>query len=249
VLVQDICLYHGLARIDFVTRVDWRERQTVLKAGFPLAVHAAHATYEVQFGAYERPTYRNTSWEEEKFEVCAQRWADLSEGGYGASVLNDCKYGYDCRANVLRLTLLRGTQYPDPNADLGMHEFTYSLLPHSGCWRHGETVREAYGLNVPLLVAATSSAPGAGAQAVSYVTVDGPAMLEALKPAEDGNGVIMRLYEPNGGRGKVTVTHHLPGATVVACNMVEEGAEPVPSEAGKFSFEIKPFAVRTFRLT
>ena len=245
VLTQDICLYHGLARIDFITRVDWRERQTVLKAGFPLAVHAAHATYEVQFGAYERPTYRNTSWEEEKFEVCAQRWADLSEGGYGVSLLNDCKYGYDCLGNVLRLTLLRGTQYPDPNADLGVHEFTYSLLPHQGDWREAGTVREAYALNVPLLARPVA----AGAEAVSYVTVEGPALLEALKPAEDGSGVIMRLYEPNGGRGKVTVAHQLPGASVVACNMVEEGGEPVESEAGKFSFEIKPFEVRTFRLS
>ena len=114
VLTQDICLYHGLPRIDFITRVDWRERQTVLKAAFPLAVRAPFATYEVQFGAYERPTHRNTSWDEEKYEVCAQRWADLSEGGYGVSLLNDCKYGYDCHGSLLRLTLLRGKRVPRP---------------------------------------------------------------------------------------------------------------------------------------
>jgi alpha-mannosidase len=249
VLTQDICLYHGLPRIDFVTRVDWRERQTVLKAGFPLAVRAAHATYEVQFGAYERPTHRNTSWDEEKFEVCAQRWADLSEAGYGVSLLTDCKYGYDCldtgcHGSNLRLTLLRGTEYPDPHADLGVHEFTYSLLPHAGDWRQGEAVRQAYALNVPLL----SRLAAPGAPAVSYVTVDGPAILEALKPAEDGDGVILRLYEPHGGRGQVLVTHQLPGAGVVACNLVEEGEAPVESAPGRFQFQIKPFEVRTFRL-
>ncbi len=243
VLVQDICLYHGLPRIDFLTQVDWRERQTVLKAAFPLAVRAYHATYEVQFGALERPTHRNTSWDQEKYEVCAQRWADLSEAGYGVSLLNDCKYGYDCRGSLLRLTLLRGTQYPDPNADLGEHEFTYSLLPHQGDWREGDTAREAYALNVPLLVR-----PGGG-EAVSYLTVDGPALLETLKPAEDGNGVIMRLYEPNGGRGRVTVTHRLPYSEVVECNMVEEGEEPVQVGGRSFEFEASPFEVRTFRLT
>jgi alpha-mannosidase len=242
ILEQDVCLYHNLPRIDFVTRVDWRERQTVLKAAFPLAVRAYHATYEVQFGAYERPTHRNTSWDEEKFEVCAQRWADLSEGGYGVSLLNDCKYGYDCHGSLLRLTLLRGTEYPDPRADLGVHEFTYSLLPHAGDWRDGDTVREAYGLNVPLV-----ARPGEG-ETISYVTVEGPAILEALKPAEDGDGVIMRLYEPNGGRGRVTVTHRLPFAQAVGCNMVEEGEEKVEGEQGRFQFEVGPYEVRTFRL-
>ena len=242
VLVQDVCLYHNLPRIDFLTRVDWCERQTVLKAAFPLAVRAYHATYEVQFGALERPTHRNTSWDEEKYEVCAQRWADLSEGGYGVSLLNDCKYGYDCRGSLLRLTLLRGTEYPDPHADLGEHEFAYCLLPHGGDWREGDTVREAYALNVPLVVRE------GGGEAVSYVSVEGPAILEALKPAEDGEGVILRLYEPNGGRGRVTVRHRLPFGEVVECNMVEGGAEAVEAGEGWFAFGLSPFQVQTFRL-
>lgn len=245
-LVQDVILYASLPRIDFRTRVEWREKQTMLKVAFPLAVRAAHATFEVQFGAYERPNHRNTSWDQERFEVCGLRWADLSEGGYGVSLLNDGKYGHDVLGNVLRLTLLRGTDYPDPEADQGLHEFTYSLLPHRGDWREGDTVRHAAQLNVPLAAVPA----GGAAPSESYLQVSGPAILETLKPAEDGDGIILRLYEPNGSRGRVAVTHRLPFSEVLACNLVEEneGADGIEVHAGGFTFPIRPYQVRTFRL-
>lgn len=243
-LEQDIILYDGLPRIDFRTRVDWHERQTMLKVAFPVNVHTAYATYEVQFGAYERPTYRNTSWEQEKFEVCGLRWVDLSEAGYGVSLLNDSKYGHDVSGNVMRLTLLRGTEYPDPQADQGLHEFTYSLLPHVGDWREGETVHHAAQLNTPLIAVPAPSVESA----ISYITVSGPAILDTVKPADNGDGVILRLYEPHGARGQVTVQHRLPFASVVACNLVEEDQEAVPAAADYFSFDITPFQIRTFRL-
>ncbi len=243
-LVQDIILYAELPRIDFRTQVAWHEKQTLLKAGFPLAVHASSATFEVQFGAYERPTHRNTSWDQEKFEVCALRWADLSESGYGVSLLNDGKYGHDVLANVLRLTLLRGTEYPDPEADQGLHEFTYSLLPHIGDWSEGGTVRQACQLNSPLVAVPTESVE----EPTSYISVTGPAILETLKPAEDGDGVILRLYEPHGSRGQVRVKHQLPFAEVISCNLVEENDQAVAASKGEFSLEITPFEIRTFRL-
>lgn len=243
-LVQDITLYDHEPRIDFRTWIDWQERQTMLKAAFPVAIHTDKAAFEVQFGVIERPTHRNTSWEQEKFEVCAQRWADLSEGGYGVSVLNDGKYGQDVHGHVLRLTLLRGPQYPDPDADLGEHEFTYSLLPHEGDWRQGDTVRHAWQLNVPLFATPTDIQR----DPISFISVEGPAIVEALKPAEDGDGAILRLYEPHGSRGPVTVTLGFPVSAVVACNLAEENEAPVPFSAGAFGFHILPFQVRSFRL-
>jgi alpha-mannosidase len=244
VLTQDISLTCHLPLVEFRTRVNWQERQTMLKAAFPLAVHTERATYEIQFGAIERPTHTNTSWEQEKFEVCAQRWADLSEGGYGVSLLNDCKYGHDARGNVLRLTLLRGPQYPDPLADLGEHEFTYALYPHQGDWRQADTVRRGWELNVPMFTLPTDIQR----PPTSFLQVQGPAIVEALKPAEDGEGAILRLYEPHGGRGRVTVTLFLPVKGVVACNLAEENQEAVPLENGAFSFDISPFQIRSFRL-
>ncbi len=243
-LIQDIMLYDNKPRIDFRTWVDWRERQTMLKAAFPLAIHAEQATYEVQFGAIQRPTHRNTSWDEEKFEVAAQRWADLSEGGYGVSLLNDCKYGHDALGNVLRLTLLRGPEYPDPEADLGEHEFTYSLLPHEGDWRQGGTVQQAWQLNVPLFAVPTDRQQSS----VCFMRVDGPAIVETVKPAEDGRGDILRLYEPYGSRGRVTVEINFPVSEVRECNLVEEDGTAADFAEGVLEFDIRPFEIKTFRL-
>jgi alpha-mannosidase len=249
-LEQDIAIYADLPRIDFITRVDWQERQTMLKAAFPLAIRSTRATYEVQFGAYERPTHRNTSWDQQKFEVPAQRWADLSEAGYGVSLLNDSRYGYDAKDNFLRLTLLRGTTFPDPQADRGRHEFTYALYPHAGGWAEGGTVRRAWELNAPLRALFQPKA-GSGRTARSFISLTGAAaVVEALKPAEDGRGFILRIYEPHGGRGAVTV--HLPELRlrgVRECNQVEENGAEVALRHGAFECELAPFQIRAFRLT
>jgi alpha-mannosidase len=253
--VEDVVLWRDLPRIDFVTRIHWEERQVLLKVAFPVEVLAPRATYEVQFGAVERPTHVNTPWDQEKFEVPAQRWADLSEAYYGVSLLNDCKYGYDVRGSTLRLTLLRGAEWPDPGADLGEHELAFCLYPHQGDWRVARTVQQAAELNVPLVRAAGTPARSSAASE-SFFSIEGPAVIETLKPAEDGDGYIVRLHEPCGGRGAVTVrsSRELRGAELV--NLVEEPAqagdgspEVALGAAGhEISFRIRPFGIVTLRL-
>ena len=163
-ITQRISLYRDLPRIDFATDADWQERQTLLKAAFPVAVHSPRATYDIQFGNVERPTHWNTSWDWARFEVCGHKWADISEGDYGVSLLSDSKYGWDIKGNVMRLTLLKGAISPDPDADRGRHQFSYALYPHAGDWRAAETVRRAYEFNVPVLStpAREEKAPGDG---------------------------------------------------------------------------------------
>ncbi|HEX7000547.1 MAG TPA: alpha-mannosidase, partial [Trueperaceae bacterium] len=146
-VTQRIVLTAGSRRIEFRTQVNWQERRTLLKVAFPVLVRARHATYDIGLGAIERPTHWNTSWDWARFEVPAHRWADISEGGYGVALLNDCKYGYDVKDDVMRLTLLRSPVRPDPDADRGRHEFVYALLPHAGDWRAGDVVRHALDLN------------------------------------------------------------------------------------------------------
>jgi alpha-mannosidase len=245
---QDIVIYDQLPRIDFPTRVHWEERQVMLKAAFPVLVRAPRATYEIQFGAVERPTHRNTSWDQEKFEVAAQSWADLSEAGYGVSLLNDCKYGYDVKGDVLRLTLLRGPEWPDPHADEGDHVFTYALLPHRGDWIEGETVRRAWELNAPAVCVTRAATDDHQPLAASYFQIDGPAILQAFKPAEDGDGWILRLYEPHGSRGPVRVRAPRPLAGVVECNHVEAPRGELTPDGDGFAFGIRPFEIKTFRL-
>jgi len=244
---QDIIVYNQTPRIDFVTRIDWQEKHTMLKVAFPVDIRTTRATYEIQFGALERATHQNTSWEQAKFEVCAHRWMDLSECGYGVSLLNDSRYGCDTKDNVMRLTLLRSTILPDLHADEGHHEFTYSLYPHGGDWREGHTVRAAWELNVPVRSAMTRTESDASAR--SFLSLEGtPVVVETLKPAQDGKGLILRLYEPHGGRGPVEVKTDLSVAEVFECNCVEENGKKIKSKSGRFDFQIKPFQIRTFRL-
>ncbi|MBE5767840.1 MAG: alpha-mannosidase [Clostridiales bacterium] len=243
-LEQDIILERDARRVDFVTRVDWHEREKMLKTAFPVRVHARNATYEIQFGSIERPTHWNTAYDRARFEVCGHKWADISEGGYGVSLMNDCKYGYDIKDNVMRLTLLRGPVYPDPMGDDGEHVFTYSLYPHAGDWRQGETVREAYFLNEPLVYCPAIHMPEE-----SFVKVDKNfAVVDTIKGAEDGNGVILRIYESQGARGKVNVALARRPLSIAECNLMEVDEDTIPMNEKGFSFEIEPYEVRTFRM-
>ena len=151
VIKQEIFIYKNSRRIDVYNDIDWHEHHKVLKALFPVDIHANMASYDVQFGYVERSTNQNTSWDTAKFEVCAHKWADLSEYGYGFSVLNDCKYGYSVIGNEISLTLLKCGTHPNPNADQGRHSFVYSLYPHKYDFKRSGTIREAYIINRPML--------------------------------------------------------------------------------------------------
>ncbi len=253
---QRVALTHNSARLDFSTRINWQERRVLLKVAFPVELLAPTATYEIQWGNVERPTHRNTSWDWARFETAAQKWADLSEGDYGVSLLNDCKYGHDILGNVLRLTLLRGTTAPDPDADRGEHEFTYSLLPHLGNWG-SETVQEAYALNDPLIVYELQAASQPLLAASRTLQAGFPPLaavdranivIETIKRAEDGQGMIVRLYECQRQRGPFTLTTAFPLAAAWRANLLEENQEAIPVLGNQLLLQIKPYQILTLRL-
>jgi alpha-mannosidase len=244
-LTQIVSLTSVSPRLDFATQVDWHERNRFLKVEFPLNVRADYATYEIQFGYVQRPTHSNTSYDVARFEVCAHRWADLSEPGFGVAVLNDCKYGYSTQRNVMRLSLLRASKSPDPEADMGQHEFRYALLPHAGSFQEAGVIEEAHAFNAPLLLHNSSAEP---AQA-SFFGVDRPSVIiDAVKKAEDSDALIVRLYEAHGGRGPVRFRSSLPVVSAWVCNLLEEDDEPLAWEEGGTTLEITPFQLVTLKL-
>lgn len=249
VITQRISIYAHSRRIDFRTEIDWREQQVMLKAAFPVNIRSTRATYEIQFGTLERPTHWNTSWDTAKFEVCAHKWADLSEGNYGVALLNDCKYGYDIHNNVMRLTLLRSPILPDALADKGHHVFTYSLLPHSGSSGSSEIRREAYELNYPWRAELLPAQPN-GTLPPSYSAAEGSyALIETIKRAEDDTAWVVRVYEPYGFRkhdAKIVFGHPIQRA--IECNLVEEGESPVEFSDNEITFAITPFEIKTFKV-
>lgn len=244
---QSVYLYRDSKRIDFDTEIDWHEHHILLKVAFPVDVLSPVATFDVQWGNVQRATHRNTPWDMARFETCAHKWADLSEGNYGVALLNDCKYGYDVHHNVLRLSLLKSATSPDPNADQGEHRMVYSLLPHVGDWR-GEVVAAAYDLNNPLILRTVSGGTG-GTQASSLVSVDAPnVIIETVKLAEDGNGLIVRLYENHRSRGKVTVTAGFALSEAYRCNLLEENEQPLTVSGSSVQIDVTPYQIQTLRL-
>jgi alpha-mannosidase len=256
-LTQDITLRAGSRRIDVVTEVDWHESEKVLKAAFPLDVHAERATSEVQFGHVHRPTHANTSWDAARFETCAHRWVHVAEPGYGVAVLNDSTYGHDTgrtphdsgTGTTVRLTLLRAPHSPDPETDQGGHRFTYALLPGA---QVGDAVAEGLALNLPLRAAGSASDALAG----PVVSVDDPAItVESVKLADDRSGdVIVRLYESRGGRASGTLTTGFPLARAQVTDLLErpESAARAAdgSDAGNgIAVRLRPFQILTLRLS
>ncbi|MER3495672.1 MAG: alpha-mannosidase, partial [Armatimonadota bacterium] len=249
--------------IRFDTEVDWREEDKMLKVAFPVNVNATRATYEIQFGNVERPTHYNTSWDWARFEVCAQKWADISEGEGGMALINEGKYGHDCHGNVLRLTLLKSPKAPDPMADMGVHRFTYTLVPHFGSYHHAGIVAAAYAQNAPLRTAWLEPTKGAsGGPIAPFVTCDDRnVVIETVKQAEDlpgeGTDVIVRLYECHNTRGVAELQFGRMPKRAWSCDLEEnelgeieltrsDGGEGATD--GTVPFTYKPFEILTFKV-
>ena len=250
-ITQTVWLYTDGERIDFETELDWHDEHQLLKAAFPLDVHASRATYEIQFGSVERPTHSNTSWDAAKFEVCGHKWADLSENGYGVSLLNDCKYGHSAEGSTLRLTLLKCATYPDPEADKGRHTFTYSLLPHTGDWRTGHTVQQAYALNQPLQAVALPAQSGSLPAKWSLVHTDAEnLMIDTVKRAEDSADVLIRLYDAYDRRTPAAhVTCGFAVRRAVLCDLMENEVAELPVSGSTVTVPVGNFEIVTLRVT
>ncbi|HMK23025.1 MAG TPA: glycoside hydrolase family 38 C-terminal domain-containing protein, partial [Terriglobales bacterium] len=243
-------LYAGLDRVDIANDIAWRETHVLLKAAFPLAATAPFATYEVPYGTVERPTTRNNSWETAKFEVPALRWADLGDGKHGFSLINESKYGYDAKGNVLRLSLLRSPTWPDPEADRGRHHFSYSLYAHAGDWKQALTVRRGYEFNYPLRAVQVEAHDGALPESHSFLGISGDhVVLTALKKAEDSDALLLRFYEWAGESGDVKISLPRGAKKASLTNLMEkpEGL-PLPLSGGQLTVPAHAYEIVSVRV-
>jgi alpha-mannosidase len=247
--VQDIIVTLGSPRVDVKMAVDRNEKHILLKVAFPLSAHNDKATFEIPFGSIERPTTRDTPAEQAKFEVPGLHWADLSDRMHGFSLLNDCKYGYDAKGNVLRLSLLRSPEWPDRHADEGHHEFTYSLYPHLGTWRDALTVRRGYELNYPLILAQSERHQGSLPDTHLFLRVEPEnVVVTALKKAEDSGDLIVRFYEWAGRNSDVRLQFFPAPDSALDTNLMEIPSGPFVTQAGSVVVPTKPYEIRTVRV-
>ncbi|MDT6979250.1 alpha-mannosidase [Levilactobacillus zymae] len=240
---QDMILYKNSRRIDFKTKLNWQDHQKLLKAGFTTDVRSTEARYQIQFGNLKRTTTWNNSWDWAKFETVGHQWADLSEQNYGVALLNDSKYGYAIKGNRLSITLLKSAISPDPEADIGQHEFTYSLLPHEGNFVEGSVEENAWALNSPLQVV-----PGEEfvRQPSLFETPAGQVLnIDAVKKAEDSDHVIVRFHDHTGGHRviKLAPTFECSGWREV--NLLEESSNDEDWHDGPVELTVKPYEIKT----
>jgi alpha-mannosidase len=228
---------------------DWHEKHILLKVALPASAHSEKATFEIPYGSIERPTTRNTPAEKAKFEVPALHWADLSDATHGISLLNDCKYGYDAKGNVLRLSLLRSPEWPDPHADEGRHEFTYSLYPHEGSWREALTVRRGYELNYPLLARQLEKHEGELKDENSFLGLQPDnVVLTGVKKAEDEDALILRFYEWAGKETDVKLRLPPGALTASETDLMERPIAELPLKDGGTTVHTKPYEIKTIRV-
>lgn len=254
-ITQLVRLAWGSRRLEFVTDVDWQERHQLLKVAFPVAIRSEQATYDIQFGYVKRPTHANTSWDEARFEVSAHRWAHLGEAGYGVALVNDCKYGHDIHGNVMRLTLLRGPGWPDPEADRGQHRFRYALHPHGGDLFEAGIIEEGEAFNLGLRVVPTGVHDGSRPPRQSLVALGRRGvMLSALKRADREDAVVVRLWEAWGGRGphRLRTAPQLAPLRATRTDLLERDRHVVEVTAADgqagVDMDLRPFELVTLKL-
>ncbi len=250
-IVQKVIFYADDPRIDFDTYVDWKQFNLLLKVLFPVDINTKEATFDIQFGNVSRPTHKNTSWDQAKFETCGHKWADLSEGGYGVSILNDCKYGYGIHEGILGLTLLKSGILPNPTTDQEEHTFTYALLPHDGSWKESDVIEQAYRLNIPARTVCVKQA--AKADDKQYLKLcdrsgKGNVIVETIKQAENGEGTVVRIFECKNMRTNETLTLPADVKEVKLCDMLENEVADLPISDGKVAFTIRPYEILTLLL-
>jgi len=264
-VVQTYELRAGSPRLDIVTEIDWHERDHVLKAAFPLDLSTDELTREIQFGHLTTKIHTNTSWDSARFEVCAHRWVHAGEPDFGVTLLNDSKYGHDATrtrtaddrpSTTVRLTLLKGAQYPDPHADEGHHTFTYSVMAHRG--GVAQAVAEGYRLNMPMRAVERPDTPVDNTSRFPGLPVvrnaGGSAVVEAVKPADDDSGdLIVRVYESQGIRSRVELRFARAPESVSVVDLLEEPNDAIPEvpvnlEGDRVLFELHPFQVTSLRV-
>ncbi|RMH74977.1 MAG: alpha-mannosidase [Cyanobacteria bacterium J007] len=253
--IQDYVLEANSPVLKIETTVDWQERHVLVKAAFPLNLEADFATYEMPCGAIARSTQTQTDAERAKWEVPAIHWADLGDRHYGVSVLNNCKYGYDAKPNQLRLTLLRGATWPNPQADLGRHQFIYAVYPHRGDWKQANTVRRGYELNFPVRVIDIEDNFSKKDANQDYVLSASSTFLElsakniivmALKRAQDDrHGWVLRCYETEGKATEVELRSDLDLKLGDRLDLLERPLKMAESPSTGVNFAVSPWQILT----
>jgi alpha-mannosidase len=254
---QYVSLGTGIPRVDVEMSVDWHERETLLKAVFPIQVSSKKVAAEIPYGTVEH--------DQTGTEMVMGKWVDISDGDYGVAILNNGRHGFDAKDNTIRISVIRGAVYPDPRADEGVHSFGYSIYPHKGNWREGKVMFQGLAFNAPLValeetvhtrpdprINASNYNPNQWSglpETFSFVKTESDhVVLYALKQMEGFyyTDPIARFFECEGREGDVTIQFPYP-VTATETDLLEDTIGPV-GQGPSISFHMKPWEIKTLRL-
>lgn len=243
-MVQRVSLEKGKSLAVFHNRIDWRETHKLLKVEFLASIVTDEIISEVQYGMIKRPNHSSRSYDKDRYEVCNHKWSALTESNRGFAVLNDSKYGISCENNAIRLSLLRASTFPDETADKGIQEFTYGIYLFNTSLPHAEVVQRGYEMNVPLVITQGCSAKR------SYLQINNKNMImDTLKKAEDGTGIILRIYECMGGSGTGEISLGFKAGECWETDMLENKKKKLAMAGNRISLEFGPFEIKTLLIT
>lgn len=249
-ITQRIYLYDNTERIDVENQIDWAEHKQLLKLHFPFNVKSNKATYDIQYGSVERNTHKNTSWDAAKFEVCGQKWVDISDYGYGVSLINDCKYGFGADGSNLSLTVLKCGTYPNPVADQGKHEFRFAIYPHKGDYRQANTAMEAYSFNQPLVYTEVQPSDGCLNDNFSLLSLDADGIIiDTVKQCEDDGSYVIRMYEAFDRVVDANLKFGIPVSSVEECDLMEKNIKVLPLNNNSVKIKLNNFEILTLKVS
>ncbi len=255
---REIRFYKDIPRIDVLFYANWQEHNHLLKVAFPTTLYPTRAFFEIPYAVIERPSDGRklssgtfTPPPDGGHEVPAITFADIdsADGSYGVAILNDCKYGYDVKNGTIRLSLLRGSVDPDPQADMGFHKASYAIYPHKGNWQDGEVLKRGWEFNNPLIAFQTTHHKGPLPQEWGFVKVEGDAVATAMKLAEDTDSLVIRLVEFNGRKAKTTLSFPFPITSVYETNLLEKRIKPLPFQANQVTLQFSPYEIKTVEIS
>lgn len=256
VMQQRVILQSGSRQVEIQCFVDWQETHKMLRAEFPLHVYTDTVTCNIQYGNVSRPTHTSTSWDYAKYEICAHKWVDLSNKGYGVAILNDCKYGYGVFGNVVSMNLLRSSSHPGEDADKGAQVFSYAIYPHSGDHIAGKVDQKAYEFNIqPAVIQLDTSLPKETdlPNSLAYLSLASEGdcvMMEAVKQAEDSKAIVVRLYEFTGAETKAVLRldSQIQVKSAWLTDLMEQKIREIPVSNQQLELCFSPFEIHTVML-
>lgn len=247
VIKQKIYINPDSMELNFDNEIDFKEKNQLLRVEFPVEIRNEYAEFGSQFGSVRRNTHYNTSWDMAKFETCMHKWADYSEGDYGVAIICSEKYGVSIHEGTISLALLRSPIFPDESADIGKHNFKYSILPHTKDNKN-DVIKHAYKMSNPLIAYKVDNAKGTSNTASMVHIENENLIIETIKRSENNDSTIVRLYESGNTRGKATLNYHKKVEEAVECNILEEDKNVIKTEENNVRIEYQPYKIISLKI-